>query len=191
MTDLAPIYILCAHGERQAARDLAEAGIACWAPTYERLKPRVRNRPAHTVPAPLMPGYVFARLGPEDFAKASAQERVFGVLSNDRGPVPVPEAEWVKVLLMAISGRFDEAGPAKKAQPRGNRRRRIVKLQEFCDALKASQLKSPTNSGSFTVGGELVSDGHRPSQRSTGPSRTTAETKVRSFANLKTQIGAS
>lgn len=182
MTQLAPVYILCAHGERRAADALAEIGVTGWAPTFTKLKQGFRQRVKRTVETPLIPGYVFARLKPEDFAAALSQERIHGVLCRDGTPVPVPEAEWTKILLMVMSGRFDEAAPATKARPRGNRRRAAQKLQEFCDALKASQLKSLANHGSVTIGGEPVSEDTASSRRSTRSARRPAWTKLRSVA---------
>lgn len=147
MTELAPLYVLRVTGEEKATRQLAEAGIASWAPMFKKLRLAVGRQPARLIERPLIPGYVFARLGEDDFAAAMATERVHGVISSGGAPRPFPEAEFTKVLMMTISGRFDDRLPSTKAKPRGTRRRGMAGLQAWFEAVEASQLQLRANTG--------------------------------------------
>lgn len=126
-TDLPPVYALRAFGEAKAVKQLEEQKIVCWAPTYQRARPGPRKT-VKMVDTPLIGGYVFARLRPEDFAAAMATERVYGVVSHNGSPVAIPEADWVRVIVMVMKGTFDDKAPATKARPRGARKKGLASL---------------------------------------------------------------
>jgi transcription antitermination factor NusG len=185
MNDLHPLYVLRVFGEERAAKQLAEIGVTSWAPTFKRLKLAVGRQPARLVEAPLIPGYLFARLGKNDFAAALATERVYGVIRSNGAPKPLPEAEFTKVMMMVISGKFDDRLPSTKARPRGERRRGLAGLQAWFEAAETMQLQTKSNTISMLVGGEPVSDGDVPSRRSTLAGRKAkwpADRMVRSVA---------
>lgn len=186
MSELSPIYILSVTGEQKAAGQLAEVGVTSWAPTFKRLRLAVGRQPARLIDRPLIPGYVFARLGEKDFAAALSTERVHGVISSAGTPKAFPEAEFTKVLMMAITGRFDERLPATKAKPRGVRKRGLAGLHAWFQAVEASQLHPAANDGRYRKGGESVSEGKVLSRRSTTARRKAKRglriRKVRSVA---------
>jgi hypothetical protein len=179
MTELNPVYILCVNGEEKATMQLGEVGVTSWAPTFKKLRLAIGRQPARLIDRPLIPGYVFARLGKNDFAAALATERVHGVISSGGVPKVFPEAEFTRVLMMSISGRFDERLPATKAAPRGVRKRGLAGLHAWFEAVEVSQLHPGANTGRQRNGGESVSDGPlAPSRRSTRGSGSPAGTRV-------------
>lgn len=193
MSDLSPLYVLRVTGEEKATKQLGEAGITSWAPTFKKLKLAVGRQPACLIDRPLIPGYVFARLGENDFAAALATERVHGVISSSGAPKAFPEPEFTKVLMMSISGRFDERLPATKAKPRGVRKRGLAGLHAWFEAAEASQLQSAANGGNYHGGGEPVSEGIAPSRRSTrgssGPARAPASRRRRKMPKIRKSAG--
>lgn len=172
--ELSPLYVLRVTGEERATRQLAEAGITSWAPTFKKLRLAIGRQPTRLIERALIPGYVFARLGEDDFAAAMATERVHGVITSAGTPRIFPESEFTHVLMMAISGRFDDRLPSTKAKPRGVRRRGLAGLHAWFEAVEASQLQSARKSGTFTVGGEPVSEDIASSRRSTSVGRKAA-----------------
>lgn len=186
VNELPPIYILRVRGEERATHQLAEVGVTSWAPTFKKLKLAVGRQPARLLDWPLIQGYVFARLGDNDFAAALATERVHGVISSGGVPRVFPEDEFTEVLMMSISGRFDERLPATKAKPRGVRKRGLAGLHAWFEAVEASQLNPVAKYDTYRKGGESVSEGKAPSRRSTSARRKAKRSlricKVRSVA---------
>jgi transcription antitermination factor NusG len=184
LNDLHALYVLCVSGEDRATKQLAEAGVTSWAPTFKKLRLAIGRQPARLIDRPLIPGYVFARLGQNDFAAALATERVHGVISSGGVPKVFPEAEFTKVLMLAISGRFDERLPATKAAPRGVRKRGLAGLNAWFAAVEASQLNPGANTGMHRRGGESVSEGKAPSRRSTTRGRKAKGHRIRKVRSV-------
>jgi Transcription termination factor nusG len=123
---MTPWFALYVTNERKAAEGLAEAGFEVFAPTYQQLIVRRRQKLLRTVP--LLPGYVFARIPEDDFAAANAIEQVVCILKADGRYREVPEMEIAKVVRLLESGRLDDRLPATKSRPRGIRRRGLDSL---------------------------------------------------------------
>jgi len=186
-TDLAPLYVLRVYGEERAASQLAIHGITSWAPMFKRLRPKVGRQAAKLIDSPLIPGYVFARLGERDFAAAMATERVWGVISESGFPRQFPEAEFTKVLRMALSGAFDDRLPSTQARPRGQRKRGLAGLTAWFDAIQASeasQLHSQSKSANLRFGGVSVSEGASSSRRSTSAKRKARRPRIRKVRSV-------
>lgn len=184
MSELQPLYVLRVSGEEKATRQLGEAGITSWAPTFKKLRLAVGRQPARLIERPLIQGYVFARLGEDDFAAALATERVHGVISSSGMPRIFPEAEFTKVLMMAISGRFDDRLPATKAAPRGVRKRGLTGLHAWFEAVEASQLHDAAKSANNVRGGKSVSEGVSSSRRSTRRARKAEGRRIRKVRSV-------
>jgi hypothetical protein len=184
---LAPLYVLCVSGEQRSTRHLAEVGITSWAPTFKKLKPRVGRQAARLIDRPLIPGYVFARLSEREIAAAMATERVYGVISSNGAPKVFPEAEFTNVMMMVISGRFDDRLPATQARPRGERKRGLAGLNAWFDAYgagEASQLHMKPKAGNYHRGGEPVSEGNDPSRCSTLARRKARRHRIRKVRSV-------
>lgn len=185
--ELSPLYVLRVHGEERAAHQLEVVGITSWAPMYKRLRPKVGRRAARLVDSPLIPGYVFARLGDRDFAAAMATERVWGVISENGFPRQFPEAEFTKVLRMALSGAFDDRLPSTQTRPRGERKRGLAGLHAWFEAVGAgevSQLQSKQKNAKHRFGGEPVSEGASSSRRSTKGRRRAKGHRIRKMRSV-------
>lgn len=103
-------YAIRARGaqERTAAVTLIECGFTVFLPmgAYWRGSPRVKHH------EPLMPGYVFVRCEPEDFADIHGLEGIQGFVRYYREdgamwPIPLPDREILKVQVEERAGVYD------------------------------------------------------------------------------------
>jgi transcription antitermination factor NusG len=123
-------YALCAapQRERQAAAGLAERGFTFFLPMEMewRGKPRVQHM------SPLLPGYVFALCGPEDFADLHGIEGIQGFVRYLREdgamwPLAFPASDILGLQMEERAGAFDRTRRVKapRYQPKKGERVKI------------------------------------------------------------------
>jgi transcription antitermination factor NusG len=119
----------------KARDEMVDAGLEVFFPTYERIVRRGRSKVLR--PAPLLPGYLFARHDDEDFPVARSCQGVVRVLSSCGDPWPLPDGEVERLIELVESGRMNEALPHKKSHPRGVRYRGLESLKAVLDTMNA------------------------------------------------------
>jgi transcription antitermination factor NusG len=80
------------HNEKAVERALRQKGLETYLPLYSVTK-RWKNRTTVKLDLPLFAGYVFARIALSESAVVRSVPRVFSIIGNSRGPLPLPEAE--------------------------------------------------------------------------------------------------
>ena len=95
-----PIYT-CSRYEKRVAEQLRERQLSCFLPVYRSVR-RWKDR-RKELELPLFPGYVFARVTPQDQLRVLQLPGVVRFVSFNGHPVPVNDAE-IEGLMNGISG---------------------------------------------------------------------------------------
>ena len=109
------VYTASNH-ERRVAQHLQQKEIETFLPLYSVTR-RWKNRTTVKVELPLFAGYVFARILPSQTGRVLEVPMVYAIVSNRRGPLPLPEAE-IETLRNGLQGRQVHPFPYLKV---GNR----------------------------------------------------------------------
>lgn len=113
------VAVVLSGSEWRAAKEFHEDGIETYVPVQVTWKPRNSRRGDHRHvrhSAPLLPGYVFARMPPALIGEAMESEIVFGALSEAGIPKRLPEAIISDLQARERRGEFDETRKTKRTK---------------------------------------------------------------------------
>jgi transcription antitermination factor NusG len=102
--DLRRWFVLytASHNEKAVERALRQKGVETFLPLY-RVTKRRKNRTTVKLDLPLFASYVFARIALSESMIVRNIPRVFAIVGNGRGPLPLPDAE-IEALRAGLTG---------------------------------------------------------------------------------------
>ena len=100
------------RAEEKAAKELDKLGIPVELPMCKRLfKPRHKRKPVYQQ-QPLLPTYLFAKVGEDQWRAVRKCKNVRGWLSNMQGPLAISENQVESFMNRVRLGEFDSHGVA-------------------------------------------------------------------------------